>query len=130
MMSGLKGHEPDRGGESTTSMEPDKLKNARDAQREPIRTLNPSSAPTPVANVADVNNVTGDQAAIAAIQPPSAEKMPTSAAPQWKYLPPPVNEPDPHTEFDQRRAKSPEGFTIFGARVRGKETQARGHALR
>jgi len=43
----------------------------------------------------------------------------------WRYLPIP-DDPDKHTEFDERSATSPEGLKIIGARARGKKHKHEG----
>ncbi|MFM9963703.1 MAG: protein phosphatase 2C domain-containing protein [Planctomycetaceae bacterium] len=55
------------------------------------------------------------------IEPPMAPEVPAPVYSQWKYLPLPENEPDPHDEFESREGRSPEQYEILGARVRGKK---------
>ncbi len=47
---------------------------------------------------------------------------PAAAAAQWRYLPVPKDEPDEHTEFDQRMERVPgQRARVIAARVRGKK---------
>lgn len=46
-------------------------------------------------------------------------------APQWKWLPVP-DDPDKHSESDSREGLSPEGWSIIGARSRGKKHRHEG----
>ncbi len=55
--------------------------------------------------------------------PPETESP--SMTPQWKHLPLPDG-PDRHDESDARAARSPEGFSLLGARVRGKKHKHEG----
>jgi len=48
------------------------------------------------------------------------------AASQWKYLPPPENEPEPSPEYHRYSNDSPEGLKLIGARVRGKKHKHEG----
>ncbi|GDY07049.1 hypothetical protein LBMAG52_05350 [Planctomycetia bacterium] len=77
--------------------------------------LPPQPAPTPQ------NIVTPAPENPADPQPPIVPEATAPVFSQWKYLPLPVDEPDPHTEFDAQAGRSPEQFEILGARVRGKK---------
>jgi hypothetical protein len=60
--------------------------------------------------------------------PPTSDpaKTPDTAGSGWRYLPPPLNVPDVHTEYDARDGTSLEGFGIVGVRVRGKKHKHEG----
>lgn len=53
--------------------------------------------------------------------PPPPPPVPMSPTAAWKYIPAPLDVPDPHAEFDAREFDAPAGFKAFGARVRGKK---------
>ncbi len=58
--------------------------------------------------------------------PAAAPAAAPSAAAQWRVLPVPADEPEPHTEFAEGKGTSPEGFTILAARARGKRHKHEG----
>lgn len=53
--------------------------------------------------------------------PPPPPPVPMSPTAAWKYIPAPLDVPDPHAESDAREFDAPAGFRAFGARVRGKK---------
>lgn len=53
-------------------------------------------------------------------KPKDAEENPQSPIAQWKYIPIPDDELEPHDESYSQSDRSPEGLKLIGARVRGK----------
>ncbi|MEX2215219.1 MAG: protein phosphatase 2C domain-containing protein [Phycisphaeraceae bacterium] len=73
--------------------------------------------PATDAPAAPVEASDADSAELVEVAAPPAP----AAAAGWRYLPIPDDQPEPHTEYDARDSRSPQGMPIIGARVRGKK---------
>src|SRR5262249_55627137 len=66
-------------------------------------------------------------AAVPTVEPEMPAKEPNRPASQWKYLPIPEREPDPHSEYDADLRCNPlNGTAMVMARVRGKKHKHEG----
>jgi hypothetical protein len=98
-------------------------KPAAETQREPPPPTAVDAAP--LADVLPADNGPATPGEDAMNKPgQSTDRQP--AASGWKFLPLPANEPDPHEESAARLTTSPEGWPLFGARVRGKKHKHEG----